>query len=628
MISLRTYAVDNNGALPGAPPVFCGIPVPVGVRDGDLLVVGMSISSGDAGIFPPSEDWRLLARTDTDDRNVAVYYKRALNEPVRWVFEIAALVDVAGAAVVFSGVDAFDPKEATALAMSTVGVTHAIPGISTSVNGCELLVFLAADAMGTYSAIPSGYLAQVARTTADGAIQVLRRPVVAAGQVSAATATFSAMASGAAVAVALRPSVTTVTVDEVRERIVGALPPGIEGWLDFTPGGDFYKFFQSIAEAFQVHGVGLYEILRAELSPGSSRYLLSAWEAIFGLETSRTTLRGLLPDRQAQVVASWRAVALDSSKESVRAVIGPLLGYADPSQLLILEPTRAAVTALHELTVGSLTNEVVAAVPDSTSFTFLVRDRGQVSTGGAMIAFEGLNTDGTSLDSWLISLTAPDSTVVLDEVPLGTAAQVIASGDIVLRRPIQRGIDIYGDWTLTITWTEASTGAGFDVAAINVLLEGIGRDAWNYDGLGAAIYHWTVLAQPAYLGVTHDADIQAAQDALTRLQQSHTIGGVALSALDGSIGAICSDAIAGLCVCGEEQNVLQIVPVTLDGVATSFAVAWSSVMNPRIALGQIITDGGGGTEAWMDGAVTATGGTLKIGAPVQGTIDVWIFGTV
>jgi hypothetical protein len=344
-----------------------------------------------------------------------------------------------------------------------------------------------------------------------------------------------------------------LSLREVTALLLSGLPPGIDRMLDVSPGSDLYRFFEARAVVLKRYGFDLIETLRMETDPSTVLAKIPEWEAVFGVTQGRTARYGGTAARRDQILSRIRELGSGSTRTAVQTVLAPLLGYENPSQIEVLEPSRGAVTFLNTTSLGALA--VYGGVMGDAR-TALVRDRGKVSAAGASVTFRALDTGDLTLGDIFVTLTAPDSTVVINDF-LGIASQVeTGSRDVVIRRPVTPGsLDIYGDWTLTLTFESPPGVSGVTATVINLIVEGIGRDAWGYDGLGSAIYRWSALVDPALAGVTHSPDYTAARSAVGRIAQSHTIGGLARRMSDGSLGAIAGDAnaIAGFCVCGSPE---------------------------------------------------------------------------
>lgn len=515
MIFLRTYGADQSVGVSN----YVSIAQPVGVQDGDLLLVGICLTDSSIDVAPPDDDWTLVARTDeTRTGNVAVFYKFAQNEPSRWVFTLSSTAHPlgtygVGGVLVYGGADGFEPVETSAAATSPSALTQNVPAITASEDGEELVLFLGADNAGTFTPL-TGYQVVVKRAPGGvGTFEAHHRQLESAGTQPAATIPISVLAKGACVAIALRPSMGTMSVDDVRERIVAALPPGVDDVYDLTPTGDYYKYFQAIASWMKTYAFDLVDILRREIAPQFSRYKLPSWERIFGLETTHIAQSGTIPQRQAQVVSSWRAAAgRGASVPVVQGVLGPLLGYFPSTPVEVIECDRSALTLAHSYDV---TAGADVTIPGSSGVVLkipVLSDGGKVAKCGAMLnlAFSA----ATNMLALVFTLTAPDGTT--SKIWGGTAA-----APLVLYGPELAGADIYGTWTLEID--NLGGGSATLYSGSTLFVEGIAPRQQT----AGAIFEWGVYADPAHLGENGTpANFDAARREIKKLTFSHCIGGL------------------------------------------------------------------------------------------------------
>ena len=123
-IFVRTYATDNN---PAGGSEYLPITVPVGIRDGDIIIVGITFDLAHLIVRPPSDEWTKIAQTDaTISLGIVAFWKLALSEPTHWVFATNASVDIAGGAVVYANPDPFLPVEVSSIALTSASATHAV----------------------------------------------------------------------------------------------------------------------------------------------------------------------------------------------------------------------------------------------------------------------------------------------------------------------------------------------------------------------------------------------------------------------------------------------------------------------------------------------------------------------
>jgi len=505
-ISLRVAATDLN---PVGASTFCAIARPVGLEDGDLMLVGLSLPGGVGTTVTAPAGWERVLRTDsTTTVSCAVYWKRAQSEPPTWVWVLSGSVQVTGAFVAYSGVDGFTPIDNAQGTSDAAGGSHGIAGISTSRNGEMLVTFLAAATAATYTA-PTDYAERATKTQADSTISAMDRTIATAGQVAATGAAVSMVTEGASVTLALYPSRGTKTIGDVRQVLMDLFPPGAGNLYDFDPGGDAYNLIAAIADGLKLYGYDLADILRTEIDPATAVNNLARWEAVLGLGQSWITRFGTVPQRQAQIVARLRESG-SFSRENIKAILGPILGYADPSQLEIVECDRAQLTIAHEYDVPS------AAIPGPGSYlqNITVRDQAEVSAAGAQVTM--VITHATPADLEVV-LQTPNAVAETLSAPFGTAALVGATRVLYFRT--LAGEDCGGTWQLAVNNSGGNAGT-VDAGGV-LFVEGIGYDGGN-EGLGRAIFQWAVLVDPTLAGVTHPADYPTARQVLERIKPAHT----------------------------------------------------------------------------------------------------------
>lgn len=526
ILGLRTFGADDN---PAGASTFCSIPVPIGTKDGDLVVVALVLPAAALTITPPSDDWELVLRTDPAlALGVAVYKKVALSEQTRWVFGLSASVAVVGNAIVFTNADD-DVIDATASAFTTAASTHNVPSITAADEDENVLYVFAASSGGGTFITPSGFGRVVGKSQASARLETQRKERRTAGVEAATTSVFCVnddpsmpvVADGVCVAITLHSTVSTLSVDDVRERIVGALPERVDDVYDLTPTGDYYKFFQSIAATWKAYAFDLVARLRREAAVLSARLIIPSWEAFFGLETTRAARSGTMPQRRAGVTAAFRAAAGQGSSEPVvQSVLSELLGYNAGTKPEIIGCERGAL----RLANSYLVVEDVALPVGATTVRFNVtRDAGHVSSAGAHLTLVLATSD---VRLYTFQLVGPDGTTKT------WSGAGIVDGPLELRSPEFGGKILWGQWTLTIT--NASGGANTLYAGSALFVEGIGGTPWSSakagQDTGGAIFHWGVYADPAHLGENGvGADLPTAARAVEALAHAEGVGRLILS---------------------------------------------------------------------------------------------------
>lgn len=301
---------------------------------------------------------------------------------------------------------------------------------------------------------------------------------------------------------------------DVQQLLIEGFPPGVEDFLDLQD--DPGKLLLGLAQVLKDHGTDRADQARREATPATCIDQLPEWEGATGLTASDLARFGDTTQRRTQILARLREFGA-TTLANVRSIVGPLLDYADPSLLAIIEVDRAVLRAAHTRNwTGTLNFNVVAG-----SLTWLVADDAKVSPCGAQVDLTLTHGEIANLG---VSLRAPDGRDLFpDGTTPGPTAPGIGRGPAVgstvrLYFKGMAGAQIRGTWTLTIF---ASAGAG-TVTSAGLFVEGFGRDAKGNDGLGAAKFHWGPMVEPARLGPK--ADLKAARAAVKRITYATRAG--------------------------------------------------------------------------------------------------------
>ncbi len=507
-IFLRTSGVSDGTQA----QKFVSLPVPVGVQNGDLVLAAIALPQN-LTVTPPDPSWTLVAQTDpTLAPTLSVWWKTSIGDlgVSRWVFTLSAAtagVGPVGTVLVYGGADSFAPVEAFAAALTASSGSHAVASVTAGLPGEEAVLFLAAGASGTYTPA-ANYVGVTNKALASATVEAHHKGLQAPGAQAGFSVGFSAVTPGASVLVVLAPSYGSTSFQDAYQRFFQALPPGIDNVLDFTTTGDFYNLVWDLAAVLKIFVHDLYDLLRTEIIPSRSRYMLPAWESAFALGQTRTATQGTVPQRQAQVQASWRAVSRGSSIADVQAVLAPIFGVSASSEVQVVEADFDRLRLEH--TYGWVGD---VAVNTSASVQVHVSDGGTVSKMGAQLQL--VVDDPTKLAS--VTLTAPDGTQATWSGPW-TAAP------IKLYAPALAGAQVLGWWTVSFTSSSSMTV----YAGSTLFVEGIGPafvGAYQVQqDTGFAIGRWG-----AYVG-SHagengvPADLAAVRRAIANLAQAHTVG--------------------------------------------------------------------------------------------------------
>lgn len=328
---------------------------------------------------------------------------------------------------------------------------------------------------------------------------------------------------------------------ELLDLMLQGLAPGVTEAWDLQPNPedpDFYEELFAIAQSLKWAVKDRIDTLRTERNPAAAAEKLQDYELALGLQFTTTAQYGSTAQRQGQIVGRFRETG-GLTKFSLQTVMQAYLKYADPSQIQIIEPDRAALFGAHLYTFPA-----PFAPPASVKVT--VADDSWVSDMGAQL-FISMTVAGSG-SSGIVQLRGPDGFIrewaVNDYRSLGIPSggntvfalwlcapefgpKLNAAGTAFDRHKIK------GDWTLTVKNMDTVDLAG-------LFVEGVGRNSAGQDGLGAALFEWGVLAESAKLGA--GADLLGAAAAIERMNHAHLRGVLLLDgALVTSIAAIPDD---------------------------------------------------------------------------------------
>lgn len=505
MIALVAYGSDSN---PAGGSAFVGLPQPIGIANGDLVLVAIALPAAGVAVTPPSADWTQITSTDPAQALImSVWYTTALNLPSNLVFALSASCNATGVCVAYRGTDSWTPVEAFVATLTAAATSHAVGGITAQQTGEEALLFIAGANSGTYTAA-GGYI-EVARKAQSGCtIEAQHQQLQNAGPLAGFIETFSTSAAGVSVVIVLAPSAGAQTFDDTYRRTFEALPKGIDNLLDFTQGvGDYYKYFWVIGSMLKL-GFDLVDLVAQEIVPFLSRYKLADWERFFGLVQTLTAIRGTIPQRQGQVLGAWRAAAAQSASfTTVAATHGPLLGYFPTTPVKIVEADASTLRLFHHYDFCAGSDHSIPV--GTTTLSVFVNDGGAVSKMGAQLTLAFANADTSQ---YSFTLTAPDGTSK-------TWTTGSTSAPLWLTAPVLSGAQINGIWTLAIT--NGSFLSNTLYSSQQLFVEGIAPRQQT----GGAIFEWGVYADPTHIGENGTpADFTAARAAVKKLSLSHSVG--------------------------------------------------------------------------------------------------------
>lgn len=295
-------------------------------------------------------------------------------------------------------------------------------------------------------------------------------------------------------------------------------------YLQLWPEGDLYDWFNTAsfifkhidatAQFLKTYAYDLLEALKLEIFPPTATYKVADYEAALGLSNTRIAQTGTLDQRRAAVVAKLRESGA-FTRPNVRAILGVLLGYADPSQLVIYGSDRTKMRLAH--TYGDAVDNAVTVADGSPVVRDLwIVDSGVVSKGSAQPT---IRITVPALETVSVTLLAPDGKTTYTWSKLGTGAAT--NLDVTLNGTAFVGVPCAGRWRITV-----SVGAGAasgTVKRIQLFVEGdLHRD----------LKDWGAYADPNLMGGSGvPADLAGAAAAIERIKFAFTTGHLLLTAL-------------------------------------------------------------------------------------------------
>jgi uncharacterized protein YmfQ (DUF2313 family) len=279
-------------------------------------------------------------------------------------------------------------------------------------------------------------------------------------------------------------------------------PPGrLYSWWDTS--SYIYKLLYATAATVKQFGFDLVDDLRTEVNPATAVDNLARNEGVLGISETLVATSGTTAQRQNAVVAKLRESG-GLTKYNVRSIVAPILGYADPSALEVIECDRSALRLKHSYAVG-----VDVSLPTATTTTVYIDvlyDGGEVSTAGAQL---NLVFDTNSLSTFDVTLTAPDGTTKTWDSGWSASPLVLYGKEFA-------GAHIQGRWQLDITHTTGSTQTLY--TASTLFVEGVADE----QATAGAVFHWGVYADPDLVGGSGvDEDLASAHRAVRRIRHAH-----------------------------------------------------------------------------------------------------------
>ncbi len=303
------------------------------------------------------------------------------------------------------------------------------------------------------------------------------------------------------------------TALHLKAELISGFPPGTQSMWDWQHPQGPGPFQEAAGQLLDKAGVQKIDQLRAELQPSTAREKLPEWESSLNLMGSKAAQVGSVRQRQRQIVSRLREFGAATTLDAIRAIVGPLLDYADPSQLVILEVDRDALrTANTYLATGLLVPFTFAM---SGTVYFNVPEDPAIATSPAGAQLDITINLADNISKVGVTLYAPDGTHY--SIGVGDIGDAPATGTWRLYFPKFAGVPVGGIWKLVIG---TISGTGY-VSAAGLFVEGLGRDSAGGDGRSAPKFQWAVVSDPALLGP--DADLQAAAAAVQRINYATRI---------------------------------------------------------------------------------------------------------
>lgn len=319
-----------------------------------------------------------------------------------------------------------------------------------------------------------------------------------------------------------------MTQEEVKRLLISLLPEGSEDLYALGNGDVIGGILNSLGGSLKDTIADRYDALVRNLNPSTMDEATPDWEAATGLSNAPIAIYGTANHRKQAVLAALRmrgAFSLDD----IRAILQPYFLYADPSQIQIIEPDRAALKTAHTYSGSALGPAVL--VNDSV----LVADDPRVSPAGAILEF---TVTTTRLDGLTVLVSGPGG--VFYERAAGffdsSPTSIVSQSYRVNFREFA-GTPIRGFWRAEFFNTAA---VNITITAWSLFVEGLGNNyvgtVPNGQGLGAAMFDFVAVADPTKLGTGYD--LEGAQRSLTRWKPAHTHGGITQLSAAGTVCAI------------------------------------------------------------------------------------------
>jgi uncharacterized protein YmfQ (DUF2313 family) len=292
-----------------------------------------------------------------------------------------------------------------------------------------------------------------------------------------------------------------LTITDVVSVLRQYFPPGrLYSWWDTS--SYIYKLLYATAATVKQFGFDLVDDLRTEVNPATAVDNLARNEGVLGISETLVATSGTTAQRQNAVVAKLRESG-GLTKYNVRSIVAPILGYADPSALEVIECDRSALRLAHSAITSA---DITLPNATTTSVSLRVRHGGVASSAGAQL---NLVFDTDDLTDFAVTLTSPGGATK-------TWDKGWSASPLILYGKEFAGATIQGYWTLAITNTSGSSKTLHSGSSLFV--EGIAKR----QATAGAVFHWGAYANPSLVGGSGvDEDPASAHKAVRRIKHAH-----------------------------------------------------------------------------------------------------------
>jgi len=325
------------------------------------------------------------------------------------------------------------------------------------------------------------------------------------------------------------------------ELVLQHLPPRFRRWMAIEATDTVGAALRALAMGFKRYGFDVLDQLRRELNALEMVDRIPDWEAIMGLSSGRVARFGTDSLRRAQIIARRRERGLPNEER----ILGSFAALCGAGGVEVLEHSRAALTAENWYEITSVALPAAIASSADTELTF---DCGDNAPAGRMGAQFRVKVTHPSVEDLSLKIYAPDTD---SSASLSFGSGAVTGKVFVFYWPGAASKTITGTWRVVITDSGGAGGTIEDPAADGItglFVEGIGRSAAGFDGLGANIFEWAVrVDESAMPSSTYSRD--AARDIVRRWNPEHCRGYLVLKNLNGGDDGVWGDTTNSLWDC-------------------------------------------------------------------------------